>query len=86
MSVFHNLLMSAAVTEGGGTGSGNFSLWSWGYNNVGQLADGTTTNRSSPVQVGTLTDWTANISVRYNAIFAIKKDGTLWTWGTNIGG
>ena len=86
MSVFHNLLMSAAITEGGGTGSGNFSLWSWGYNNVGQLADGTTTNRSSPVQIGTLTDWTANIVASFNAIFAIKKDGTLWTWGTNSGG
>jgi alpha-tubulin suppressor-like RCC1 family protein len=86
MSVFHNLLMSAAITEGGGTGSGNFSLWSWGYNNIGQLADGTTTNRSSPVQVGALTDWTPNIAANFESIFTIKKDGTLWAWGSNGSG
>jgi len=32
-------------------------LWTWGYNQYGQLGDGTTTNKSSPVQVGSLTDW-----------------------------
>jgi alpha-tubulin suppressor-like RCC1 family protein len=81
MSVFHNLLMAAA-TDAGGTGSGNFSLWSWGYNSGGQLADGTTTSRSSPVQVGALTNWTPNIAANWNSIFAIKTDGTLWAWGT----
>jgi hypothetical protein len=27
------------------------------FNNGGQLGDGTNTSRSSPIQVGTLTDW-----------------------------
>ena len=33
------------------------TLWSWGNNGSGQLGDGTIINRSSPVQVGTGTNW-----------------------------
>ena len=35
------------------------TLWSWGFNTSGQLGQGNTTNRSSPVQVGALTTWYA---------------------------
>jgi len=35
------------------------TLWTWGRNNQGQLGSGTTTYRSSPVQVGSLTTWYA---------------------------
>jgi alpha-tubulin suppressor-like RCC1 family protein len=27
------------------------TLWSWGYNLYGQLGEGTTTNKSSPIQI-----------------------------------
>ena len=33
------------------------TLWSWGLNTVGQLGNATTTNYSSPIQVGTSTNW-----------------------------
>ena len=58
------------------------SLWAWGRNDYGQLGDGTTTGSSSPVQVGTSTDWVTVISGLYHSL-AIKSDGTLWAWGRN---
>ena len=35
------------------------TLWSWGQNSYGRLGLGDTTSRSSPVQVGTLTNWSS---------------------------
>jgi alpha-tubulin suppressor-like RCC1 family protein len=63
------------------------TLWAWGYNSYGQLGDGTIVDKSSPVQVGALTDW-KQISGSGNTYFttAIKTDGTLWAWGWNGSG
>jgi alpha-tubulin suppressor-like RCC1 family protein len=58
------------------------TLWAWGRNNFGQLGLGDTTNRSSPVQVGTGTDW-ASVNCNYASTLAIKTNGTLWAWGLN---
>ena len=37
----------------------NGSLYAWGYNSQGQLGDGSTANRSTPVQVAVGSHWTA---------------------------
>ena len=58
------------------------TLWTWGYNTHGELGDGTTVNKSSPVQVGSLTDW-KQVAGGFNHTAAIKTDSTLWTWGYN---
>ena len=58
------------------------SLWAWGNNSTGQLGDGTTTNRNSPVNILPNTQW-IDISTSSNTSFGIKKDGTLWAWGRN---
>lgn len=63
----------------------NGTLWAWGYNSVGQIGNGTTTNQLSPVQIGTDTNW-SKIATGYNHSFAIKTDGTLWAWGNNFDG
>jgi alpha-tubulin suppressor-like RCC1 family protein len=60
------------------------TLWALGRNSEGQLGLGDTTEYSSPVKIGALTDW----KYVYGGSFgywsaAIKTDGTLWTWGTN---
>ena len=62
------------------------TLWTWGSNSSGQLGDGTTTSRSSPVTVaGGGTTWCA-ASAGYTHTAAVKTDGTLWTWGSNASG
>ena len=59
------------------------TLWGWGRNSFGQLGLGDSINRSSPTQIGALTNW-SNISVSDSKIFAIKNDGTLWGWGRGV--
>ena len=58
------------------------TLWAWGRNNYGQLGDGSTTDRHSPVQIGSAGNW-ASVSINCGSTMAIKKDGTLWAWGAN---
>jgi alpha-tubulin suppressor-like RCC1 family protein len=62
------------------------TLWSWGVNQFGSLGLGNTTYYSSPKQVGALTTWSANSSALGYGFAAVKTDGTLWTWGYNVGG
>ena len=63
----------------------NGTLWSWGTNNFGQLGLGDTTDRSSPVQIGSLATW-ANQTCGSGGVLAIKTDGTIWSWGRNGAG
>ena len=64
---------------------GDGTLWSWGYNNRGQLGQNNIVYYSSPVQVGSGTDWKAVSGNAANSETsgAIKTDGTLWVWGYN---
>jgi hypothetical protein len=61
------------------------TLWSWGRNNQGALGQNDATYKSSPVQIGALTNW-ASISQGDLGCAAIKTDGTLWMWGRNTEG
>ena len=64
----------------------NGTLWGWGRNACGQLGDGTTLNRSSPVSViGGFTDWCQTSAGGAHSL-AVRQNGTLWTWGLNGNG
>ena len=61
------------------------TVWTWGYNENGQLGDGTTTNRSTPVRVEGLSTATA-VASGVTHTLALDADGTVWAWGNNRNG
>src|SRR5207247_6022752 len=61
------------------------TLWAWGFNGAGKLGDGTTTSHSTPVKIGTETNWTA-VSAGEGHTIALKSNGTVWAWGRNANG
>jgi alpha-tubulin suppressor-like RCC1 family protein len=70
--------MAAIKTDG--------TLWLWGLNTDGRLGDNTVISRSSPVQtICGGTNW-SQVSCGTNYSGAIKTDGTLWVWGSNLNG
>jgi len=66
------------------------TLWAWGKNLAGSLGLSNVVSMSSPVQVGSDTDWaycaTQIFSGSNGAMFAIKKDGTMWACGQGSNG
>ena len=64
---------SAAITKDG-------SLYMWGYNNYGQLGNGSTTYSYTPVKI---MENVATVSLGAWHSAAITKDGSLYMWGYN---
>jgi len=64
------------------------TVWSWGYNEFGQLGDNTVVEKHAPVQVkgaggvGFLTN-VVRINTADSFVLATKSDGTVWAWGYN---
>jgi alpha-tubulin suppressor-like RCC1 family protein len=58
------------------------TMWAWGNNSKGQLGQGNTTNQSSPVQVGSASNW-AKVGGGHNSAYAINTSGELYVWGYN---
>lgn len=73
---------ACAIANGGAVG---FVVYCWGDNTWGQLGDGTTTDRSTPVLVQGLTNPIA-ITAGEDHTCAIMVDGTARCWGANSNG
>jgi alpha-tubulin suppressor-like RCC1 family protein len=60
------------------------TLWSWGSNDSTSgrrtVETPTVVNRSLPVRIGTLSNWTSVVGNQYHYI-ALNTLGELWTWG-----
>ena len=70
--------MGATKTDG--------TLWTWGFNEYGQLGQNNNIMYSSPTQVGSDTDWDIIKNSGNSAFMVTKTDGTLWSWGLNAYG
>ncbi|SFJ76133.1 Alpha-tubulin suppressor [Paenibacillus sp. UNC496MF] len=65
------------------------TVWAWGSNNWAQLGDWTNIDRHTPVKVittdsvGRDLDSVVAIAAGSEHNLALKKDGTVWAWGSN---
>jgi alpha-tubulin suppressor-like RCC1 family protein len=83
-------LISFVTTVAAGNGTtlalmndGSSSVKAWGNNSSGQLGDGTTTERHTPVQVGGGLNIITAIAAGSGHSVALRQGGTVWTWGAN---
>ncbi len=80
-----NITAIAAGKEHSLAVASNGSVYAWGNNSQGQLGDGTTTERTTPVQVSGLTNVIA-VAAGWGHSLALKNDGTVWAWGDDGSG
>jgi alpha-tubulin suppressor-like RCC1 family protein len=64
------------------TSATNNSYWAFGFNGYGQLGFGDYSDRWTPTQMGTPTDWSIISAGLYHNL-AIRTNRTLWAWGAN---
>ena len=60
------------------------TLWCWGWNQYGELGDGTTADRHGPVAVGVFAGDVAQVSAGVNHdSCAVRADSSVWCWGSD---
>jgi alpha-tubulin suppressor-like RCC1 family protein len=74
--------VSAAATANGHTCAvkTDGTLWAWGYNSQGQLGQYDKVHRSSPVKLGTATNWFKCFATT-GVTWALNDNGELWATG-----
>jgi len=73
------------VASGGATVHGimpNGSLWAWGLNNLGQVGDGSTSNKNFPVRIGESNNWKSVNLLSFHSL-ALQNDASLYVFGGN---
>ncbi len=72
----------ATVTASFTKGSTTASLYAWGFNDHGQLGDGTTNDRLKPVKIEQPADL-VSVAAGGSHSLALAADGSVWAWGDN---
>lgn len=62
------------------------NLYCWGANNAGQLGDGTTTNRPTPIKVPAFANNVASVALGTAFTCAVTTDGAAQCWGEGRNG
>jgi len=78
-------IVAVAIIAPGRQSARADTVEAWGYNGYGQVGDGTTTERHTPVAVSGLSGVTA-IAGGYDYSLTLKTDGTVSAWGRNVDG
>lgn len=78
-SVSTGYLHTCAVDSGGG-------VKCWGENGYGQLGDGSTEDRVTPVEVYGLASGMISVTVGYRHTCALSLEGFAYCWGDNVDG
>lgn len=60
----------------------NGTVWACGINIIGQLGDGTASDRHAPIQVSSVNNIISIAAGRHHSLF-LKDDGTVWACGGN---
>ena len=58
-------------------------VWAWGFNNRGQVGDGTTSDRATPARVAGLSRIVLAKAMGFHSL-AIDTGGAVWGWGNNV--
>ena len=61
-------------------------IFTWGNNIYGQLGDGATVNRTSPIHIGVAHNWNNIVAGSYHTIARKVGTDTLWVSGSNRNG
>lgn len=59
---------------------GDGHVYGWGYNNMGQIGDGTTVDRQSPVPVAGLAGVSSLVNTGWT-VYALTTEGVVYGWG-----
>ncbi len=81
----HTFGIKSENFKSGSTIIHNTALWAWGGNYNGQLGDGSTVERLSPVLIGSSQNWVAVSCGDYHSVGRLS-DSVLRGWGSNSNG
>jgi alpha-tubulin suppressor-like RCC1 family protein len=81
----HFKLLSVAVTGGHNCAlASDGAAWCWGFNDYGELGDGTTTSRNRPVPISGRLKFVSISAGRFHTC-GVTRDDVIWCWG-GLGG